>query len=125
MAVLDVLFDERPGRPVAAGFVRSAMDDLARAAKPADPRGARPRPAPSASRWTLRACPRAWVVERLLARGILSKDTHETVVRIAPPLNVEEGVARVGRLGDRRDDLTNFKWALSSHARACSRDAAG
>ncbi|HEX4885521.1 MAG TPA: ornithine--oxo-acid transaminase [Casimicrobiaceae bacterium] len=30
------------------------------------------------------------VVERLLARGILSKDTHGTVVRIAPPLNVEE-----------------------------------
>jgi ornithine--oxo-acid transaminase len=30
------------------------------------------------------------VVERLLARGILSKDTHGTVVRIAPPLNIEE-----------------------------------
>jgi ornithine--oxo-acid transaminase len=28
------------------------------------------------------------VVERLLARGILSKDTHGTVVRIAPPLNI-------------------------------------
>jgi len=28
------------------------------------------------------------VVDRLLARGILSKDTHGTVVRIAPPLNV-------------------------------------
>ncbi|MFO1281484.1 MAG: ornithine--oxo-acid transaminase [Burkholderiales bacterium] len=28
------------------------------------------------------------VVERLLARGILSKDTHGTVIRIAPPLNV-------------------------------------
>jgi len=28
------------------------------------------------------------VVERLLDRGILSKDTHGTVVRIAPPLNV-------------------------------------
>ena len=30
------------------------------------------------------------VVERLLARGILSKDTHGTVVRIAPPLTIEE-----------------------------------
>ncbi|HSU42949.1 MAG TPA: ornithine--oxo-acid transaminase [Casimicrobiaceae bacterium] len=29
------------------------------------------------------------VVDRLLARGILSKDTHGTVVRIAPPLNIE------------------------------------
>jgi len=30
------------------------------------------------------------VVDRLLARGILSKDTHGTVVRIAPPLNVAQ-----------------------------------
>jgi len=37
------------------------------------------------------------VVDRLLARGILSKDTHETVVRIAPPLNIP------------RDDL---EWAV-------------
>ena len=36
------------------------------------------------------------VVDRLLARGILSKDTHGTVVRIAPPLNIS------------RDDL---EWA--------------
>jgi ornithine--oxo-acid transaminase len=37
------------------------------------------------------------VVDGLLARGILSKDTHDTVVRIAPPLNVP------------RDDLA---WAI-------------
>jgi ornithine--oxo-acid transaminase len=37
------------------------------------------------------------VVDRLLGRGILSKDTHETVVRIAPPLNIP------------RDDLV---WAI-------------
>jgi ornithine--oxo-acid transaminase len=37
------------------------------------------------------------VVDRLLARGILSKDTHGTVVRIAPPLNIA------------RDDLA---WAV-------------
>jgi ornithine--oxo-acid transaminase len=37
------------------------------------------------------------VVDRLLARGILSKDTHDTVVRIAPPLNIP------------RDDLA---WAV-------------
>jgi ornithine--oxo-acid transaminase len=29
------------------------------------------------------------VVDRLLARGILSKDTHGTVVRFAPPLTIE------------------------------------
>jgi ornithine--oxo-acid transaminase len=38
------------------------------------------------------------VVDRLLARGILSKDTHGTVIRIAPPLNVA------------RDDLA---WAVA------------
>ena len=31
------------------------------------------------------------VVDRLLEHGILSKDTHGTVVRIAPPLNVARG----------------------------------
>ena len=36
-------------------------------------------------------------VERLLERGVLSKDTHGTVVRIAPPLNIA------------RDDLA---WAV-------------
>jgi ornithine--oxo-acid transaminase len=38
------------------------------------------------------------VVDHLLARGILSKDTHGTVVRIAPPLNIP------------RDDL---EWAVA------------
>jgi ornithine--oxo-acid transaminase len=46
------------------------------------------------------------VVDRLLARGILSKDTHGTVVRIAPPLNIP------------RDDL---EWALTE-IRAVFRD---
>jgi ornithine--oxo-acid transaminase len=31
------------------------------------------------------------VCEGLLARGVLSKDTHGTVVRFAPPLVVESG----------------------------------
>jgi ornithine--oxo-acid transaminase len=31
------------------------------------------------------------VVMKLLERGILSKDTHGTVVRIAPPLNIDDG----------------------------------
>ncbi len=29
------------------------------------------------------------VFDRLLARGVLSKDTHETVVRFAPPLTID------------------------------------
>ena len=37
--------------------------------------------------------------ERLMARGILSKDTHGTVVRLAPPLIIDEqeiGIAVAG-----------------------------
>ena len=29
--------------------------------------------------------------ERLLQRGVLSKDTHHTVVRLAPPLTISQG----------------------------------
>ena len=29
------------------------------------------------------------ICERLMARGLLSKETHETVVRLAPPLIIE------------------------------------
>ena len=41
------------------------------------------------------------VVLKLLERGILSKDTHGTVVRIAPALNVEESALEwaVGKIG--------------------------
>ena len=31
---------------------------------------------------------RARVVERLAERGVLSKETHETVIRFAPPLTI-------------------------------------
>jgi len=31
------------------------------------------------------------VCERLLARGVLSKETHDTVVRFAPPLVIDRG----------------------------------
>jgi len=49
-----------------------------------------------------RRLPARRVVDRLLARGVLSKDTHGTVVRIAPPLNVaQEDLAwAVGELRD-------------------------
>ena len=40
------------------------------------------------------------VAEEMLERGMLSKDTHGTVVRITPPLNIEGERAR---LGGRRD----------------------
>ncbi|MEJ2515409.1 MAG: ornithine--oxo-acid transaminase [Gammaproteobacteria bacterium] len=42
------------------------------------------------------------VVERLMERGILSKETHETVVRLAPPLGIPMELLRwaVGELAD-------------------------
>ena len=47
------------------------------------------------------------VVDRLLARGILSKDTHGTVIRIAPPLNIprEDLVWASGEIHAVFDDL--------------------
>lgn len=47
------------------------------------------------------------VVDRLLARGILSKDTHGTVVRIAPPLSIrrEDLVWAVGEIRAALNDL--------------------
>ncbi|CAG0955255.1 ornithine--oxo-acid transaminase [Burkholderiales bacterium] len=47
------------------------------------------------------------VVHRLLARGILTKDTHGTVVRIAPPLNVprEALVWAIGEIRAALEDL--------------------
>ena len=47
------------------------------------------------------------VVDRLLARGILSKDTHGTVVRIAPPLNIarEDLAWAVGEIAAAFKDL--------------------
>ena len=50
------------------------------------------------------------VVDRLLARGILSKDTHGTVVRIAPPLNVPRE-ALVWAVGEIRAALSDVEGA--------------
>ncbi len=39
---------------------------------------------------TLEAMPARDVCERLIDMGVLAKDTHETTVRLAPPLCVSE-----------------------------------
>ena len=49
------------------------------------------------------------VAERFLAHGLITKDTHETVVRIAPPLNVsretlEIAIAEIRRVFAEFDD---------------------
>ena len=45
---------------------------------------------------TPEAAPAREVCERLLEMGVLAKDTHETTVRLAPPLCVTAGGPRVG-----------------------------
>jgi ornithine--oxo-acid transaminase len=55
-----------------------------------------------------RRLPARQVVDRLLARGILSKDTHGTVVRIAPPLNVAQ-VDLAWAVGELREVLRELE----------------
>ena len=57
------------------------------------------------------------VVDRLLARGILSKDTHGTVVRIAPPLNVPRE-ALVWAVGEIRAVFSEIEGETRAAARA-------
>jgi len=50
------------------------------------------------------------VVERLMQKGLLSKETHETVVRLAPPLSISRdelrwAVARIGEVLAEMDSL--------------------
>ena len=47
------------------------------------------------------------VVLKMLERGMLSKDTHGTVVRIAPPLNIEDSALdwAVGEIGKALRDV--------------------
>ena len=62
------------------------------------------------------------VVDRLLARGILSKDTHGTVVRIAPPLEIarEDLVWAVGEIAATFRDLESQRHDAPRLERACN-----
>jgi ornithine--oxo-acid transaminase len=95
MTALDVLFDERLVERAAelGAWMLAALQDL-RGPIVTDVRGRGLFIGIEVNAQVVGARP---VVDRLLARGILSKDTHGTVVRIAPPLNIP------------RDDL---EWAI-------------
>ena len=41
--------------------------------------------------------------EQLMARGILCKETHDRVIRLAPPLVIEEAGPSLARVGDLRE----------------------
>lgn len=88
MAALDVLFDERlieRSRRVGAKLIDTLKRLDSPLVKDVRGRGMLIGVEIDAKFASARA-----VVLRLLARGILSKETHDTVVRIAPPLTIEE-----------------------------------
>jgi ornithine--oxo-acid transaminase len=88
MAALDVLFDERlveRSRRVGAKLIESLKRLDSPLVKDVRGRGMLVGVEIDPKLASARA-----VVLRLLAHGILSKETHDTVVRIAPPLNIEE-----------------------------------
>jgi ornithine--oxo-acid transaminase len=96
MAALDVLFEERLIERSAelGAWMMDELADLRSSMLVSDVRG---RGMFVGIEVDARYASARAVVDRLLARGILSKDTHGTVVRIAPPLNIP------------RDDLA---WAI-------------
>ena len=88
LAALDVLFDEKLIERSAEMGAHLLAAPLARSRARSSRRCAA-RDSSSASRSTASASTARDVVDRLLARGILSKDTHGTVVRFAPPLVID------------------------------------
>jgi ornithine--oxo-acid transaminase len=87
MTALDVLFEERLVERAAelGPWLIGELSDLKRHSFVLDVRGRGLFIGIEVDPRVIGARP---VVDRLLARGILSKDTHGTVIRIAPPLNV-------------------------------------
>ena len=90
MAALDVLEERATLRALAANSARGFWANSRTIAEPAGHATCAGAASTSASKSIRAGCRRAQVVDRLLARGILSKDTHGTVVRIAPPLNIAQ-----------------------------------
>jgi ornithine--oxo-acid transaminase len=86
MAALDVLFDEKlieRSAELGAWLLADLQDLRGPLVRDVRGRGLFIGIEVAAERITARP-----IVDRLLARGILSKDTHGTVVRVAPPLNI-------------------------------------
>jgi ornithine--oxo-acid transaminase len=106
MTALDVLFDEKlVERSAEIGpWLMSALTDLRTHAFVKDVRGRGLFIGIEVDGRVIGARP---VVDRLLARGILSKDTHGTVIRIAPPLNIprEDLAWAIGEIHAVFDDL--------------------
>ena len=71
-----------------------------------------------------RARPARRSAERLLEQGVLAKDTHESTLRLAPPLVISPGRARVGSRADpagareRGERLTRYWRAIAIRRRS-------
>ena len=87
-AALRVLVDERLAER-AAEQGEYLFGKLAQLRAPCVAEHSRSRACSSASRSRRPQAPRARICERLAERGVLAKDTHEQVIRLAPPLTVE------------------------------------
>ena len=88
MAALDVLFDERLIERARVSGAR-LIEGLRKIDSPLI-REVRGRGLLVGIEIDARLAPARTVVLKMLERGMLSKDTHVTVVRIAPPLNIED-----------------------------------
>src|SRR5688500_2705484 len=88
MAALDVLFDERLIERARVSGAR-LIDGLRKIDSPLI-REVRGRGLLVGIEIDARLAPARTVVLKMLEHGMISKDTHGTVVRIAPPLNIEE-----------------------------------
>ena len=100
MAALDVLFDERLIERARVSGAR-LIEGLRKIDSPLI-REVRGRGLLVGIEIDARLAPARTVVLKMLERGMLSKDTHGTVVRIAPPLNIEDSA---------------IDWALSEFAK--------
>jgi ornithine--oxo-acid transaminase len=105
MAALDVLFDER-----LIERARTSGERLLKALRELDSpliRDVRGRGLLIGIEIDARLADARTVVLKMLERGMLSKDTHGTVVRIAPPLNVDDSALdwAVGEIGKALRDV--------------------
>ena len=105
MAALDVLFDERLIERARVSGAR-LMEGLRKIDNPLI-RDVRGRGLLVGIEIDSRLADARTVVLRMLERGMLSKDTHGTVVRIAPPLSIEDGAIdwAIGEIGKALADV--------------------
>ena len=122
MAALDVLFDERLIERARVSGAR-LMTGLRKIDSPLI-RDVRGRGLLVGIEIDARLADAKTVVLKMLERGMLSKDTHGTVVRIAPPLNIEDSALdwAIGEIGKVLRDVQ--KNPATAHTLSAQRNTA-